>query len=402
MMTVGVPRVDGGDACSCSRSAWVTSSTSRSGSSTARRFGVEQGAAAELHLRAVRDRRAGADRVRGGARAHDARLRDLRARRDAAAQTRAAVGAARRRCCRSCSTPDFASTRWWRSLIAALYGVLVTRPREIAADAERGLDPRRRRRRAGRHPHDGDRHAARCGQDAGGASRRHAGDRGARAAHAAGVRRRVRAAEPARALPRTAQPVRRRHRRLHRAGDAARAAAGRAGRRGNGGRAGAERVRSDQHAERVGGELHRRRRRAHHAARAAVSSRRRDAGRAVRRRVRPRAARAARRSRRQLPSAAGLGLGAPAASNGVVAVVAGSPAAECGCAIRSRPRSSAVGSRCARCASRTSTPSAIARVAPYASILRVSVQPVGRNDDVGLELFDCAGWSVDEWHAQGA
>jgi hypothetical protein len=29
------------------------------------------------------------------------------------------------------------------------------------------------------------------------------------------------------------------------------------------------------------------------------------------------------------------------------------------------------------------------------------VEPAGALDDVGLELFDCAGWSVDQWHAQG-
>jgi hypothetical protein len=40
---------------------------------------------------------------------------------------------------------------------------------------------------------------------------------------------------------------------------------------------------------------------------------------------------------------------------------------------------------------------------PYAAVLRVTVSPLrGSGDDVGLELFDCAGWSVDQWHAQGA
>jgi hypothetical protein len=94
--------------------------------------------------------------------------------------------------------------------------------------------------------------------------------------------------------------------------------------------------------------------------------------------------------------AAGLPIGAPAASNGVVAIVAGSPAAE--------PAAYQVAAAIGRgwkpfralrepavetqrdCSS-----------APYASIVRVSVEL----DDVGLQLFDCAGWSVDQWHAQG-
>jgi len=39
--------------------------------------------------------------------------------------------------------------------------------------------------------------------------------------------------------------------------------------------------------------------------------------------------------------------------------------------------------------------------ASYASVLRVSVEPVSAGDDVGLELLDCAGWSVTQWHVQG-
>jgi hypothetical protein len=42
------------------------------------------------------------------------------------------------------------------------------------------------------------------------------------------------------------------------------------------------------------------------------------------------------------------------------------------------------------------------RAKPYAAVLRVTVTPlVGDGNDIGLALFDCAGWSVDEWHAQG-
>lgn len=37
----------------------------------------------------------------------------------------------------------------------------------------------------------------------------------------------------------------------------------------------------------------------------------------------------------------------------------------------------------------------------YAGVLRVSVENIGAADDVGLELLDCAGWSVDQWHALG-
>jgi hypothetical protein len=40
---------------------------------------------------------------------------------------------------------------------------------------------------------------------------------------------------------------------------------------------------------------------------------------------------------------------------------------------------------------------------PYAAVMKVTVTPLGGDGrDVGLELFDCAGWNVDEWHAQGA
>jgi hypothetical protein len=99
-------------------------------------------------------------------------------------------------------------------------------------------------------------------------------------------------------------------------------------------------------------------------------------------------------------AAAGMPIGAPAASNGVVAVVAGSPAAEAAAyqvaaAIERgwKPfralREPAVETQ-RDCAS-----------APYASVVRVSVEPVGPSTDVALALFDCAGWSVDQWHAQG-
>ncbi|HZX67627.1 MAG TPA: hypothetical protein VFE70_02030 [Candidatus Elarobacter sp.] len=40
---------------------------------------------------------------------------------------------------------------------------------------------------------------------------------------------------------------------------------------------------------------------------------------------------------------------------------------------------------------------------PYAAVFKLTVtQLVGGGADTGLELFDCAGWSVEQWHAQGA
>jgi hypothetical protein len=43
------------------------------------------------------------------------------------------------------------------------------------------------------------------------------------------------------------------------------------------------------------------------------------------------------------------------------------------------------------------------RAKPYAAVMRLAVTPLGAGEarDVGLELLDCAGWSVDQWHAQG-
>jgi len=39
---------------------------------------------------------------------------------------------------------------------------------------------------------------------------------------------------------------------------------------------------------------------------------------------------------------------------------------------------------------------------PYAAVLKLTVtQLVGGGTDTGLELFDCAGWSVEQWHTQG-
>ena len=142
-------------------------------------------------------------------------------------------------------------------VLAALYGVLTTRPREavpvLVGSAIRGVEDvapaillfmgigmllvatgsaqRALRARAAR---DGDRAAQRLR-----------------------LRCPLRLAEPARALPRTAQSVRRRNRGLYGARRPGDLAAGLAGRGGHGRRASSERLRSDEHAERLGRELHR-------------------------------------------------------------------------------------------------------------------------------------------------
>jgi hypothetical protein len=99
-------------------------------------------------------------------------------------------------------------------------------------------------------------------------------------------------------------------------------------------------------------------------------------------------------------AAAATLLGAPAQAGGVVGVVATTPAGA--------PAAAAVEREIARgwpnframhlpafdgtrgCAQ-----------APFAGVLRVSVEPAGATNDVGLELLDCAGWSVDQWWEQG-
>jgi S1-C subfamily serine protease len=37
----------------------------------------------------------------------------------------------------------------------------------------------------------------------------------------------------------------------------------------------------------------------------------------------------------------------------------------------------------------------------YAAVLRVSVDADGASREVGIELLDCGGWSVDQWHVTG-
>ncbi|HEX3551479.1 MAG TPA: hypothetical protein VHT53_13930 [Candidatus Elarobacter sp.] len=42
------------------------------------------------------------------------------------------------------------------------------------------------------------------------------------------------------------------------------------------------------------------------------------------------------------------------------------------------------------------------RAKPYAAAMKLTATPEGRDGtDIGLELVDCAGWSVDQWHARG-
>jgi len=100
-------------------------------------------------------------------------------------------------------------------------------------------------------------------------------------------------------------------------------------------------------------------------------------------------------------AAAGLPIGAPEASSGVVAVVAASPAAE----PAAYEVAAAIG-RGWKPLRAVREPAVDAQrtcaTAPYASIMQLTVAPVAATTDVGLELFDCAGWSVAQWHVQGS
>ncbi len=173
---------------------------------------------------------------------------------------RSAGGAASRRSCRSCSTTRCTSRQRRPFSSRRSSALLVTRPSEaISAPGRRrryaaSKTSRRRycfswasaccwsRRSSRSSP------SALAPLVAGGWLRNPV-------AYVAGFRRR----EPARALSRAAQSFRRGHRDLYR--DCSRshvAPAGRPRRRDHGGRASAERLRSDQHRERLGRELHRR------------------------------------------------------------------------------------------------------------------------------------------------
>ncbi len=101
-------------------------------------------------------------------------------------------------------------------------------------------------------------------------------------------------------------------------------------------------------------------------------------------------------------AAAGLpSIGAPAANDGVIAVVAGSPAA--GAAASEVTAAIARGWKPLRALPEPAVDTQHDCAAlPYASIMRVSVTTGAAPQDIGLELFDCAGWSVDQWHAHGS
>ncbi len=94
------------------------------------------------------------------------------------------------------------------------------------------------------------------------------------------------------------------------------------------------------------------------------------------------------------------GLTVPFASALTVAVIAAEPAAgEAAAEIR---RAIDRGWRGYRTVDPHADPGATdCRAKSYAAVLRVSVENNGAERDVGIELLDCAGWSVDQWYAQG-
>src|SRR5262249_15193201 len=93
-------------------------------------------------------------------------------------------------------------------------------------------------------------------------------------------------------------------------------------------------------------------------------------------------------------------LAAPVANANVVGVLAAPPAAE--------PAAAAVRRTLGRnwpsyrvVHLDAFAPSGDCAQAPVASVLRVSVERLGDVRDVGIELLDCGGWSVNQWHEQG-
>ena len=94
------------------------------------------------------------------------------------------------------------------------------------------------------------------------------------------------------------------------------------------------------------------------------------------------------------------GLTAPFSAAQTIAVVAADPAANAAAAeIR---RAIDRGWRGYRTVETFADPGASdCRAKPYAALARVSVETDGSERDIGIELLDCAGWSVDQWHAQG-
>jgi hypothetical protein len=98
-------------------------------------------------------------------------------------------------------------------------------------------------------------------------------------------------------------------------------------------------------------------------------------------------------------AAATIAVGAPPAHANVIAVVAADAA--------SRSAADEIAHTIARSwpEARTIEPAPAEATecasVPYASQLRVTTAKVGSVTDVGLALADCAGWAVDQWHAQG-
>jgi hypothetical protein len=99
-------------------------------------------------------------------------------------------------------------------------------------------------------------------------------------------------------------------------------------------------------------------------------------------------------------SAATVPIGAAVANAGVVAVVAASHAADAAAEqVAATIERGWPGFRALRL---RGDPSSDCASVPYASIVRVSTEVIGTVTDVGLELADCGGWGVEQWHAQGS
>ena len=94
------------------------------------------------------------------------------------------------------------------------------------------------------------------------------------------------------------------------------------------------------------------------------------------------------------------GLTAPAAAAATIAVMSADAAADD--AANEVRTAIAHGWRGYRTVATKTDPAASDCLAkPYAAVVRVSVERDGGERDIGIELQDCAGWSVDQWHAQG-
>jgi hypothetical protein len=94
------------------------------------------------------------------------------------------------------------------------------------------------------------------------------------------------------------------------------------------------------------------------------------------------------------------GLTVPPSRAATIAVIAADPAADA--AAREVRRAIDRGWRGYRTVDARGDPgSSDCAAKPYAAVVRVSDEANGGERDIGIELLDCAGWSVDQWHAQG-